>query len=123
LDITLTLILLFDMFKERLCTHVTVFFNEPLAARVPRSPCLCALGLSFSSSFIYAHVLTYDGIIQFSVTLCVVDFNSTLRARLAQLSLKFDRNYPQLPLDLPLKFDRNYPQLLLDKNITSQFMD
>jgi hypothetical protein len=26
-------------------------------------------------------------------------------------------------MDLPLKFDRNYPQLPLDKNITSQFID
>jgi hypothetical protein len=26
-------------------------------------------------------------------------------------------------MDLPLKFDGNYPQLPLDKNITTQFMD
>jgi hypothetical protein len=53
LDITLTLILLFDMFKERLCTHVTVFFNEPLAARVPRSCLVSVHSVSHSLHLLY----------------------------------------------------------------------
>jgi hypothetical protein len=44
-----------------------------------------------------------------------------LKKNLLHPPLKQLLNQPNM--DLLLKFDRNYPQLPLDKNITSQFMD